>query len=305
MEKRKCLLLISGGLDSMLAAKLLEADGVEVHPICFCTYFFGCDSATRACSNLGLPLRKEDISDIHLEMVKKPKHGLGSAHNPCIDCHLMMLVRAREIMEAEGYDFVATGEVLGQRPMSQNRNSLFLIEKEAGLEGRIVRPLSLNVLPKTEAEEKGMINKDNYPSISGRGRNMQISLIRDFGITSYPSPSGGCILTDKNYGESLFRLFSHKPDATGSDCLLLRKGRVSIDDRMIVVIARNAEESAALEVAKEPGDTLFVPTDFSGPTILIRIIGSVDKETVREVGIKEMLSRSKNVPEDYHIDILD
>ncbi|KUK64180.1 MAG: Putative tRNA, (5-methylaminomethyl-2-thiouridylate)-methyltransferase [Parcubacteria bacterium 34_609] len=178
--KYKCLLLFSGGLDSMISAKILEEEGVKVTPICFESFFFSSKQA-----------------------------------NPCIDCHLMMIKEAGKIMKKEGFDFIATGEVLGQRPMSQNANALKIIDKWSGLDGLIVRPLSAKLLPPT------ILGSGKY-SISGKSREMQLKLAKKFKIKNYPSPAGGCILTDINYGKNIKRLMDIYPSFGENDILILR-----------------------------------------------------------------------------------
>lgn len=287
----------------MLSLKVLQNNGVSVQPICFNSYFFNCKAAQKACDNLNVPLRVVEIGDIHLEMTKSPKFGYGSAHNPCIDCHLMMLREAKKIMEAEGYDFLATGEVLGQRPMSQNANSLMLIEKELDLVDKIVRPLSLKLLPETEAEKKGLINRDGFYSISGRGRKDQIKLAEELGVKDYPTPAGGCILTEKDYGNNLAELFEFKPEADGSDCVLMRFGRVQLSDDCLMVIGRNQLESEWLENSKKEGDMILIPEDFSGPTVIMRPFRDVEEDVLIDRGIGLILQYSKKVPEEFTVEI--
>lgn len=303
MKKTKCLSLLSGGLDSILAIKVLEKNGIEVQPISFESYFFGSSAAEKACKQLGVKLRIEDISDKHLKMVKNPKHGHGSAFNPCIDCHKMMLIEAKKIMKKEGYDFIATGEVIGQRPMSQNRNALDLIEKEAGLRGKIVRPLCLKLLPETDAEKDGLIDRKGFYDISGRSRTMQIELASRLGIKDYPSPAGGCILTENNYGKLLLNLFKAKPKANGNDCLIMRQGRVFFEGQMIIVVARNHDECIALESLKKRGDIVLRP-DFPGPTVMVRPFTKVPREELIERGIEYVLQYSKNIPDGFAIELV-
>ncbi|MCK9393477.1 MAG: tRNA 4-thiouridine(8) synthase ThiI [Candidatus Paceibacterota bacterium] len=305
MKKQvKCLSLLSGGLDSMLAIKILEANGVKVQPISFVSYFFNSKSAQTACDNQGWKLRVEDISEEHLKMVKNPKHGHGSAYNPCIDCHLMMLKEAKKIMEAEGYDFIATGEVVGQRPMSQNRNALALIEKEAELVGKIVRPLCLKALGETEAEKKGIINRDGFYDISGRARTRQIELAKELGIKDYPSPAGGCILTEVVYGKLLATLFKLKPKADGNDCLIMRQGRVFFKDNTLIVVARDHGECLALEKLHKKTDIILKPENFMGPVVILRSFKKIPKEEIIEIGIEYILEYSKNVPENFAIELV-
>ncbi|MCK9578422.1 tRNA 4-thiouridine(8) synthase ThiI [bacterium] len=303
MKKIKCLSLCSGGLDSILAIKILEKNGIRVQPISFVSYFFDAEAAKRACKQLGIKLRIEDISEKHLRIVKNPKHGHGNAYNPCIDCHKMMLIETKRIMNKEGYDFIATGEVIGQRPMSQNRNALELIEKKAGLKGKIIRPLSLKLLPEIEAEKRGLINREGFYDISGRSRTIQIELAKEFGIKDYPSPAGGCILTENNYGKILSNLFRIKPNANGNDCLIVRRGRVFFEGNVLIVVARNHEECTALELLMKRGDIVLKP-DFPGPTVIVRSFTKNPKEELIEKGIEYILKYSKNVPDDFAIELV-
>lgn len=302
-KRIKCLVLVSGGLDSMLSAKILKDKGIEVTPICFLSYFFGCASAEKAVKQIGLKLRIVDFSKEHLKMLKDPKYGRGGAINPCIDCHLLMLKTARKIMKKEGYDFVATGEVLGQRPMSQNAHSLDLIERKAGLKGLIIRPLSLKVLPVTIPEKKGLIIRDNFYGISGRGRNKQIELANKFKF-DYPAPAGGCILTDKNYSNNLIKLFELKEKADGNDCSILRLGRVFFEKDLVIVIARNEKECNELAKLVKRGDVALEPDNFSGPTVLIRKYKKSSQEEMIDCGIRYISQYSKDVPEDIKLKLL-
>ncbi|MDD4531216.1 MAG: tRNA 4-thiouridine(8) synthase ThiI [Candidatus Pacebacteria bacterium] len=303
-KKHKCLVLMSGGLDSMLSAKILKEAGMEVTPLCFKSYFFGCESAEKASKQIGMKLRVVDFSKEHLKMLKNPKYGRGSAINPCVDCHLLMIKEAGKIMKKEKYDFVATGEVLGQRPMSQNFQSLSLIEKQSGLSGLIVRPLSLKVLPPTVPEKKGIIDREDFYGISGRGRYEQIALAKKFGIKDYPSPAGGCILTDKNYAINLKKLFEIKSRADGNDCLILRQGRVFFNDNMIIVVARNQNECSELSKLGKKGDVVLEPHNFAGPTVLIRKYKKSSQDEMINCGISYVCDFSKDVPDDFILKLL-
>ncbi len=286
--KYKCLLLFSGGLDSMLAAKILKDEGVEVTPICFKSYFFSCDQAQQSAKEIGLKLRVEDISDIHLRIIKNPKYGRGKGFNPCIDCHLLMIKTAGKIMKKEGFDFIATGEVLGQRPMSQNINALKLIDKEANLDGLIVRPLSAKLLPAT-------ILGDGKYSISGRSREEQLKLAKKFKIKEYPNPAGGCILTDANYSANLKKLMAIKPSFSHNDVLVLRKGRVLWEKDLLIIVARNEKESKELPKFKKRGDVVLMPDNFPGPTVLVRKYKKSSREEMIDCAVKYIKRYSKNI----------
>jgi tRNA U34 2-thiouridine synthase MnmA/TrmU len=297
-KKVRALVLMSGGLDSMLAAKILEQQGIEVTPVCFESHFFGRKNALKAAQAIGMDLRAVDISGPHLEIVKHPRYGHGGAVNPCIDCHLLMLKTAKAIMDDEGYDFVATGEVLGERPMSQNKLSLDIVERESGLAGLLLRPLSAKLMPSTFAEIKGLVDRSKLYDISGRSREPQMRLARKFGITHIPQPGGGCILTEDEYGRRLKKLIEANPDFDGSDAQILRRCRPIWESRLLFAVARNKEECAALKSLAKSGDYLIEPQNFSGPVVLARNFGSPAKQgQIEESGKKHLLRYSKKVPQ--------
>jgi len=303
-QKNKCLVLMSGGLDSILVAKILKEEGREVTPLCFKSFFFSSESAQKGAKQVGLKLRIEDFSREHLKIVKNPKHGRGGGINPCIDCHLLMIKKAGKIMKKEGYDFIATGEVLGQRPMSQNINSLNLIDKESGLKGLIIRPLSLKVLPATIPEKLGLIKRDHFYDISGRGRFRQIELAKKFKIKEYPSPSGGCILTDDNYSKRLFELLKRVPKFTGNDVEVIKFGRVFWKEELLIVVARDAKECDLLSNLRRRGDVVLEPHNFSGPTVLIRKYKKSPQKEMIDCGIEYVYEYSKNIPDDFILKLL-
>ena len=295
---------MSGGLDSILVAKILKEEGIEVTPLCFESFFFSSESAQKGAKQVGLKLRIEDFSREHLKIVKNPKHGRGGGINPCIDCHLLMIKKAGKIMKKEGYDFIATGEVLGQRPMSQNINSLNLIDKESGLKGLIIRPLSLKVLPATIPEKLGLIKRDHFYDISGRGRFRQIELAKKFKIKEYPSPSGGCILTDDNYSKRLFELLKRVPKFTGNDVEVIKFGRVFWKEELLIVVARDAKECDLLSNLRRRGDVVLEPHNFSGPTVLIRKYKKSPQKEMIDCGIEYVYEYSKNIPDDFILKLL-
>lgn len=290
MQKVKALVLLSGGLDSMLAAKVLMEQGIEVVGLSFISYFFNAEKAFKATKQLGIPLIAYSIAPDHLAMVKEPKYGYGKNMNPCIDCHSMMIRKAKEIMEGEEvvfinpdnsvkavsqvYDFVATGEVLGQRPMSQTKVALQIVAKFSGIGDKLVRPLSGQLLDLTEPEKEGKIKKEALLDISGRSRSRQQELAKKFGITEYPSPAGGCLLTDPAFGIKLKELFDNWPKCTGQDVELLKHGRIfwlSLnEEKVLVVIGRDQKDSEALLKVRKPGDVLLTLVNEVGPTVLLR-----------------------------------
>jgi len=303
-EQSRALVLMSGGLDSMLAAKILADLGIEVVPVCFESYFFSCGNARKATLAIGMALRVEDISQSHLEIVKNPRHGHGGAINPCIDCHLLMLKTAKAIMDAEGFDFVATGEVLGERPMSQNKLSLDIVERESGLAGILLRPLSAKLLPETEAEKQGLVDRNKLYGISGRSRKVQMDLAKRFGIDYIPQPGGGCILTETEFGQRMKKLISINTDFDGSDARVLRYCRPIWEGKLLLAIARNKEDCERLGGLVKTGDFFFEPKNFPGPAVLGRNFGDIlRKEEIESLGKKYLLQYSKKIPNEPEFSI--
>lgn len=266
----KALGLLSGGLDSSLAALTLKRQGVDVTCIAFVTPFFGADRARKAADQLEIPLIVSDISDIHLEMVKNPRYGYGKNLNPCIDCHAMMFRLAGERMAADGFDFLFSGEVLGQRPMSQNLTALQTVAKHSGLRDRILRPMSAKLLPITPMEEAGLVDRERLLDIQGRSRRRQAELAREWGLEDYPSAGGGCLLTEKSFTGRLRDLLEHDPQATPIDVELLKLGRqFRLADRVKLTLGRNLADNEALKALARPADRLLRAADYSGPLGLV------------------------------------
>jgi len=268
--KIKALVLMSGGLDSILAAKILKESGIKVVALCFKSCFFSDVKAKFAAKKLGVVFKSVDFSKEHLEMTKNPKYGYGSAVNPCIDCHLLMLKKTKEIMEKDGFDFVATGEVLGERPMSQNRRALDLIERKSGLSGYLLRPLSARVLETTIPEKKGLILKEKIFGISGRSRKIQMALAKKWKIDWYPAPSGGCLLTEKEFGKRLKELFEVSLDFNEKDARLLAFGRHFWLGKTKIIIGRNKNENKEIKKLWQKGDALIEMKNYAGPATLVR-----------------------------------
>lgn len=277
----KALVMFSGGLDSILAVKVLQEQNIEVTGLACTGYFFDDALAKKAAKQLKIKLKTIDFSDEHLEMVKKPKFGYGKGINPCIDCHILMLKKAKDI---KGFDFVATGEVLGERPMSQNKQSLELIKKESGLD--LLRPLSAKLLEPTEAEKKGLINREKLLSISGRGRKEQIELAKKWGIKEYPTPAGGCLLTDPEFSKKLKKMLVLWPDCKGGDVKLLKYGRHFWEGENLIIVGRNEKDNKEIKGLAIKGDMIIEP-DFAGPTILIRSKKKILKESL--IKAKELM----------------
>jgi len=318
-KKVKALLLFSGGLDSILAAKILADLGIEVTALTFVSYFFDAGQAKKSARENDIDLKVVDFSGKHFGIVKNPCYGYGAGMNPCIDCHLLMLKEVKKIAAREKYDIIATGEVLGQRPMSQNREALKLIEKESKLTGKILRPLSAKVLPETEMEKLGLVDRKKLCAISGRGRKEQITLAKKFGVENYPSPAGGCILTDKEYSKKLQELLKNIKSVKSSDIKLLRigrhfwiypvrsfinkgsknktsginwKSRASDGGGTKIILGRNHEENLALKKIAEKGDILLELKDIPGPLALIR---GRDKIKATEIAKEKLIKYAKKL----------
>lgn len=261
--------LMSGGLDSQLAVRVLQRAGAEVEGVCFVTPFFSPKAAEQAAAALGIPLNVVDFTDDEIALIENPPHGFGGAMNPCIDCHATMIRRAGEMMLARGFDFVATGEVMGQRPMSQNKQSLGIVAKSSGLEGRLVRPLSALLLEPTLPETEGKLDRTRLLDLQGRGRERQIQLAAEFGIVNYPSPAGGCKLTEEGYGRKLKDLLEHEGLRTRRLVELLAVGRhFRLPDGTGLIVGRDRNDNAVLKAESARG-TLIASEGLPGPTALL------------------------------------
>lgn len=266
----KALAMISGGLDSILAAKLIKEQGIEVLGICFRSYFFSEESAIKMAKQIDIPLLVVDFSPEHLELVKNPKHGRGKNMNPCIDCHAMMMNYAGKLLEEHNADFIITGEVLNQRPMSQNRQALNIVKKESGFANKILRPLCAKNMDPTEMELSGLVDREKLLNITGRSRKPQMELAAKWGITEYPSPAGGCKLTEPNYALRLKDLLTFKEAVEEDELSLLRYGRhFRTEDNNKIIVARTQEEGEAIKSLIHKKYYSFHTTDFSGALVLL------------------------------------
>lgn len=286
----KAIALVSGGLDSTLASRVVKDLGIELvalntrSPFCQCNRKKADGScsheAGRVSQELGIKLIAINTSTEFIEIVKKPKHGYGSHMNPCLDCRILLFKKAREAMEKEGASFVITGEVLGQRPMSQRLAAMKLIEQEAGLEGMVVRPLSARALEPTIPEKMGWIKREKLLAISGRGRKEQIALAQELEIYDYPCPSGGCLLTDPGFSKRLKDLMQYGR-LCQEDIQLLKIGRhFRLGPDTKLVVGRSEAENRHLEALKEDGDFLFQPEDLAGPSAILR--GAIEGSSILE-----------------------
>ncbi len=262
--------LLSGGLDSILAAKIILEQGIKVLGITFETPFFNAQKAKKATDFIGIPLITIDITDEHLAMLRAPRYGYGKNMNPCIDCHALMLKKAGEKMAELGADFLFTGEVLGQRPMSQTKQSLHIVSKRSGYEGHILRPMSAKLLPETIPEREGKVDRERLLDIEGRSRKRQLAMAREYGITDYSTPAGGCLLTDPMFSRRLKDLFLYHVNFKIRDIELLKTGRhLRLDEETKIIVGRNEKDNDAIENLVEDSDIVITMRDFPGPVTLV------------------------------------
>jgi hypothetical protein len=273
-KRTKAVALLSGGLDSTLAVKLVLDQDIDVEAINFVSPFCLCRKggcgALEVAKNLNIPLKTITVGEEYLRIVRKPKFGYGKNMNPCIDCRIFMLKKAKKYAEEMGASFIFTGEVLGQRPMSQHRKTLGIIEKEAGLKGKILRPLSAKLLPPTEVEKKGLISRETLLGIEGRSRKKQIRLAQELKVTEYSCPGGGCLLTYREFTSKLKDLFEHKKRISLKDVRLLKVGRHFRFGKNKIIVGRNEAENGLLLQMKMTNDYCFEAQDTGSPTTLLQ-----------------------------------
>jgi tRNA-specific 2-thiouridylase len=283
MKKTKALALFSGGLDSTLATELILRQGIEVVAINFKTPFCLCAQGgggpLKAAKQLGIKLKVVDVGDQYLQIVRKPKHGYGKNMNPCIDCRIFILKKAKKLAKEMGASFIFTGDVLDERPMSQHFKALKTIEEEAGLEGKILRPLSARLLPETVIEKKGFADRAKLLDIQGRSRKPQIKLAAEFNIKDYPFPAGGCLLTCKEYAQKLRDIFEHKKRCSMADIALLKVGRHFRFKENKIIVGRNEAENNLLTAKKSWGDHYFEVPDVGSPITLLK--GAKNKKAIK------------------------
>jgi tRNA-specific 2-thiouridylase len=271
----KAIILLSGGLDSTLAAELMSREGLELLAVNFKTPFCLCDrhssnlgcgsNARRVAEAIGIELKIINAAKDFLEVLKKPAHGYGANMNPCIDCRILFFCKSKELMQEVGASFIITGEVLGQRPMSQFRRQMNIIEKEAGLDGLVLRPLSAKLLAPTIPEKNGWISRERMLDIAGRSRKPQMALAKELGINDYPCAAGGCLLTDPEFANRIRDLIKHDElDMQNID--LLKAGRYfRLSPSAKLIVGRNENENKMLTMLAKDGDYLFGPATINGP----------------------------------------
>ena len=272
---RRCLVLFSGGLDSMLAVRILQEQSIEVEALNFKTAFTCCqDAAGQAAHRLGVKLTVVGTDDDYLDLIRQPRWGYGKGANPCVDCRIYMFDKAHDYLRQSGADFLASGEVVGQRPMSQKRRDLDRIAYHSGCEDLLLRPLSAKLLPPTLPEREGWVDREGLYDFVGRSRKRLIKLARQFGIEEIPSPSTGCALTEQRFSKKVFDLIQLDEGATRWDFELLSVGRhYRIDEQTKVIVGRHAEDNARLQymhaLPEAHSAVLLTPDGFSGPTALL------------------------------------
>lgn len=291
------LALLSGGLDSALAIHLVKRQDIAVTALHFPSFFSSLDPTQKdspvqvLAENLGVPLILMPKGDDFLDIIRNPRYGWGKNLNPCIDCRIYTFVKAKKLMEEMGASFIVTGEVAGQRPMSQRKDAMRLIDKRSGCEGIILRPLSAKVLPATIPETEGLVDRERLLAVTGRGRKTQLALANEWGLKGYSAPAGGCLLTDPGFAGRLRDLLDDRVDVSRLDLKLLRMGRhIRLRPGLKIVVGRNEDENNRItDLAR--GGTLFTPNDFPGPVIFAsgepepqeeRLIGSILRRYVKE-----------------------
>ena len=282
----KALALLSGGLDSTLAIRVIQQQGIEVIALNFVTVFCRCTShgsckleAVKVSEKFGIPIKVINTTERFLELVKKPKFGYGKNMNPCIDCRINIFRIAGEYMREIGADFIITGEVLGQRPMSQRKEAMKIIDKEANLTGLVLRPLCAKHMEPTIPEKLGIVDREQLLQIRGRSRKNQIQLADVFQIKDYPCSAGGCLLTDPEFAHRM-RDLVNTCDANVNDVNLLKVGRhFRLDQQTKVIVGRNEEENTRVDSLSKEGDVLLTLVDMPGPLTLIR--GEITEEKIQ------------------------
>ncbi len=284
---RKAIVMLSGGLDSILAARLMLEQGIEVLAVNFSAKLCMCgckktgESAAQVAARiLGVPLKTIDITSDFIEIVKNPSHGYGANVNPCIDCKIYMLKHAKDMMKEAGASFLVTGEVLGERPMSQRMDALHIIEKAAGVKGILLRPLTAKNLDPTLPEKEGIVDREKLLGMRGRSRKPQMALAEKFGINKYPTPAGGCLLTDPGFAKRVKDAMKHG-EFDADNLALLSVGRhFRLSEKARLVVGRDEGENSVLESLVAPGDIIFELTEHEGPLSVLRG-GAKEEEFIR------------------------
>lgn len=310
--KKLAVALLSGGLDSTLAVKLMIDQGFEVHALNFISSFCTCNAggstqkdkekhghkheggggcrseAKRVAAEFDIPITVKIKGLEYIDIVRNPKHGYGQGINPCIDCRIFMFKQAKEFMHEIGASCIITGEVLGQRPMSQRMDAMALTDRESDLTGYVLRPLCAHHMDPTIVEKEGLVDRDKLLAIQGRSRREQMDLADEMGLEDYPCPSGGCLLTDKIFAKKVHDLFDYKKDITMKDLNQLKAGRhLRMDDGLKIIVGRDEHENRALKHLLQEGETLVTPNNFPGPSAIVqKIMTEEDYDLIGSIIIK-------------------
>ncbi len=301
MRKGRAFSLLSGGLDSLLATRLIMDQGIEVVALHFITPFFGYQKKSQEARYqerwkrlYGIHARVIDVGDEYLRVLRNPRYGYGKNFNPCIDCKIFLFSRAKAMMEEEKMDFLISGEVLGQRPMSQRRDTMRIVERDSGTEGVLLRPLCAQLLKPTRPELEGLVGREQLLAITGRGRKPQMELAERMGVRHYPAPAGGCLLTDPELANRFRKYFRQSPSTTVEEILLLQVGRhFRLSEERHLVVGRREEENQRLLDLSQEGDTFLRVQGIPGPLGLLR--GLADEEDLKlAASIVARYSKAKN-----------
>ncbi|MBF0595039.1 MAG: DUF814 domain-containing protein [Candidatus Omnitrophica bacterium] len=295
-KKRTAVGLLSGGLDSALAAKLLLDQGIEVHAVNI-SMPWGCGKPSRViklAEHLGMPFKSISLDDSYLSILRNPQYGFGSAHNPCVDCHIYMIRKAAEYMKEIGASFVFTGEVIGQRPMSQRRRCLDWVENDSGIPGRVLRPLSAKLLPPTIPEQEGIVDREKLLGLEGRNRRAQLDMAEALGLRGFSTPGGGCLLTEKVFGERV-------KDVLGRGCssiaemAILGAGRYfRLSDDAFILLGRDQRENEDLLKYSIDTDVIFRTYGFPSPTVVLRSKNVTEQQLTFAAGLMQYFSKRRN-----------
>lgn len=316
MKQVTALALFSGGLDSILAVKLVESLGVRVIAVKFVTPFFDYELLENPekykqeiLDKYGIEVTLHDLSHNYLDLLHNPSHGFGKNFNPCIDCKILMFSRAKELMAEYEASFMISGEVIGQRPMSQRRDTLRVIERDSDNDGLLLRPLSAQIMDPTKAETEGWVDREKLLNFSGRGRSRQIQLAKDYGITDFPAPAGGCILADPILSKRIERIYRgdfviKAKEITVTDVRFLLLGRqFLLPNGFWLILGRNEKENAKIDALAEKNDIVLHMPDRPGPTALLRnaknrLLSSENKDEILSQASGLVVRYGKKVKED-------
>lgn len=303
-KRPHAIALYSGGLDSNLAVLLMLRQNIRVTALYFVHDFGGQPDPDdpsdanpyRLAEKFGFELEVIHLGKKFIDIVVNPRHGRGGHMNPCVDCKILMLRLAKAYMEKVGADFIVTGEVQGQRPFSQLKHQMELVRRKSEIGDKLLRPLCARLLPPTEPERTGLVNRERLLDIQGRNRKRQMTLAEEFGLDDYPTPAGGCLLTDEGYSNRLKDLLAHCEAFTPNDIRLLKYGRhFRLDDRTRAIVGRNEKENIALSRLIQPEHLVFDAVEAGSPLTLL--VGDDNEANIKTAALlTARYSSAKNNP---------